>query len=242
MKPKLAFLFTICLFVVITSPAQEKKQSNKTVLKGLVTDTEGIPIQNASVFVDGKNSKVLSDTSGLFELRLKTGVRRITVYTIPQGAIEVAYLGQEQIIFVLPSSNKIFTDSLNEPKMKKMNNINTDYLNAHKKNLSKNVSEINQNKIKNADHYVTIYDMIRGEVAGVNVNGSTITIRGASSLVLSNEPLLIVNGMPVRSLDHIFPSQVKSIKVLKGPAAAVYGARGANGVIVIGLRTDVDNH
>lgn len=242
MKPRLAFLFTICLFVVITSPAQEKKQSNKTVLKGLVTDTKGIPIQNASVFVDGKNCKVLSDTNGLFELKLKTGVRRITVYTIPQGAIEVAYLGQEEITFVLPSSNQILADSLTKPKLKKIDNKNEDYFDAHKKNLLKNGSEINQNKIKNADHYVTIYDMIRGEVAGVNVNGSTITIRGASSLVLSNEPLLIVNGMPVRSLDHIFPSQVKSIKVLKGPAAAVYGARGANGVIVIDLKTDINNH
>ncbi|PKP35823.1 MAG: hypothetical protein CVU00_00665 [Bacteroidetes bacterium HGW-Bacteroidetes-17] len=242
MKPKLAFLIAICLFVVYTSLAQGKKQSNKTVLKGLVTDTEGIPIQNASVFVDGKNCKVLSDADGLFELELKSGVKKIAVYTMPQGATEVAYVGQAKIIFVLPSSNKILADSLNEPKMKEINKVNTDYFNAHKKNLSKNVSEINKNTIKNADHYVTIYDMIRGEVAGVNVYGSTITIRGASSLVLSNEPLLLVNGMPVRSLDHISPSQVKSIKVLKGPSAAIYGARGANGVIVIDLKTDVDNH
>jgi len=240
MKPKLAFLIIICLFVVNTSPAQEKKQSNKTVLKGLVRDTEGIPIQNASVFVDGKNCKILSDADGLFELKLKKGVKTITVYTSLQGATEIAYQNQEEITFVLPSSSKILADSLNEIKVKEIDNI--DYINAHKKNLARNVSEINQNTIKNADHYVTIYDMIRGEVAGVNVNGSTITIRGASSLVLSNEPLLIVNGMPVRSLDHIFPSQVKSIKVLKGTSASIYGARGANGVIVIDLKTDVDNH
>jgi len=240
MKPKLIFLCAICLFVVNTSPAQVKKQSNKTVFKGLVTDTEGTPIQNASVFVDGKNCKVLSDANGLFELKLKSGVKSITVYTIPQGATEVAYLGQEKITFVMPLSNIIATDSVNASSVKEIDNI--DYISAHKKNLSKNFSEINQNTIKNAEHYVTIYDMIRGEVAGVNVNGTTITIRGASSLVLSNEPLLIVNGMPVRSLDHIFPSQVKSIKVLKGTSASIYGARGANGVIVIDLKTNVDDH
>jgi TonB-dependent SusC/RagA subfamily outer membrane receptor len=78
--------------------------------------------------------------------------------------------------------------------------------------------------------------MIRGEFPGVQVIGKNIVIRGTSSLMLSSDPLLIVDGMSVSSLDDISPVLVKSIEVLKGPAAAVYGSRGTNGVILITLR------
>ena len=61
-------------------------------------------------------------------------------------------------------------------------------------------------------------------------------IQGTSSIMLSSDPLFIVDGMPVSSLDDITPVMVKSIEVLKGSAAAVYGSRGANGVILITLR------
>lgn len=236
MKPNLISLIIICLLVVNVCPAQ-KKHSNKRIFKGNVIDTVGKPIQNASVFVDGKNCKILSDKSGKFKLKLKSRVKRITVYTIPHGSSDAVYKGQEEISFVLPSSNKILTDSLSEAMLKEIDNINADYIIAHTRNLKILISKTYQNTIKDPDSYITIYDMIQGTVAGVNVSGSTITIRGVSSFVLSNEPLFIVNGMPVSSLDYISPNQVKSIKVLKGSAAAIYGVRGANGVIVINLKT-----
>jgi TonB-dependent SusC/RagA subfamily outer membrane receptor len=75
--------------------------------------------------------------------------------------------------------------------------------------------------------------MIRGEVPGVEVNGKTIRIRDAFSFYLNTEPLLVIDGMNVPSLDDISPFDVKSIEVLKGAAASVYGSRGANGVILI---------
>lgn len=239
MKYKLIFLVVICLFVVNVSPAQTKKNSKKSILKGIVTDKEENPIKNASVFVDGKNSKILSDKDGKFKLKLKAGVKRITVYTIPHGSADAVYTGQEEITFVLPSSNKILTDSLSGTIVNKIDNINADYIVAHYRNLKKYVRKTSIKNLKNPDSYITIYDMIQGTVAGVNVSGSTITIRGVGSLYLSNEPLFIVNGIPVFSLDHISPDQVKSINVLKGASATIYGIRGANGVIVVNLKTSI---
>ena len=77
--------------------------------------------------------------------------------------------------------------------------------------------------------------MIRGKVPGVSVVGNSIVIRGVNSVNASSDPLLIVDGVTVSSIDNISPSMVKSISVLKGPDAAIYGSRGANGVLLITL-------
>jgi len=81
--------------------------------------------------------------------------------------------------------------------------------------------------------YRDIYDMIVGEVPGVSVEGSSIRIRGNGSLLGSNDPLLVVDGSPVVSIANISPNDVESINVLKGSSTAIYGTRGANGVILI---------
>jgi TonB-dependent SusC/RagA subfamily outer membrane receptor len=72
------------------------------------------------------------------------------------------------------------------------------------------------------------------EVPSVQVNGTKITIRGVNS-VNSTDPLLIVDGIVVSSIDDIIPSMVKSIEILKGSDASIYGSRGANGVVMITL-------
>ncbi len=88
--------------------------------------------------------------------------------------------------------------------------------------------------------YQDIYDMIRGRIAGVEVSGRSIKVRGTNSLNVSTEPLFVVDGVIVREIDDIAPETVKSIEVLKGPDATAYGARGSNGVIIITRRTGKD--
>jgi TonB-dependent SusC/RagA subfamily outer membrane receptor len=88
--------------------------------------------------------------------------------------------------------------------------------------------------------YQDIYDMIRGRVPGVEVSGKTIRIRGSNSLNVSSDPLFVVDGVIVKDIDYIAPETVKSIEVLKGPDASVYGTRGSNGVILITRRTGKD--
>ena len=85
--------------------------------------------------------------------------------------------------------------------------------------------------------YQDIYDMIRGRVPGVEVSGKSIRIRGSNSLNVSTEPLFVLDGVIVSTIDQISPDNVKSIEVLKGPDATVYGTRGSNGVIIIKTKT-----
>ena len=101
-----------------------------------------------------------------------------------------------------------------------------------KKNLTTDVGYIDAQDDSNAS-YTNIYDMIRGKVPGVQVTGNKITIRGVSSINSSTDPLLVVDGVVVYTIDNISPRQVKSITVLKGSDAAIYGSRGAAGVIMI---------
>ena len=101
-----------------------------------------------------------------------------------------------------------------------------------KDELTTLVSSVNLDKARET-HYTNIFEMIKGEVPGVIVSGSSIKIRGGSSLTQNTEPLYVVNGVMVSQIGDILPDAVKSIEVLKGTAAAIYGSRAANGVILI---------
>lgn len=77
--------------------------------------------------------------------------------------------------------------------------------------------------------------MIKGRIPGVTVTGNKIVIRGVKTLMGSSDPLFVVDGIIRNNIDDIQPNLVKSISVLKGPDATMYGSRGANGVIMINL-------
>ena len=112
--------------------------------------------------------------------------------------------------------------------------INVGYGSVKKKDLTQPVSKMDVKNSKYAS-YTNIYQMLSGEVPGVRVNGTSIIIQGASSFNSSTEPLFVVDGIPRESIDDIPPQMVKSIEVLKGTSASIYGTRGANGVILIYL-------
>jgi TonB-dependent SusC/RagA subfamily outer membrane receptor len=76
--------------------------------------------------------------------------------------------------------------------------------------------------------------MIRGKLAGVYVSrDNKITIRGVSSIRNISDPLFVVDGSIVSNIDYISPNNVKSISVLKGAEASIYGSQGSSGVIII---------
>ena len=100
-----------------------------------------------------------------------------------------------------------------------------------------NAIHIRIGKDKNTITYRTIYYIIRGKIAGVVVQpDNTIIIRGINSIKNNSEPLFVVDGSVVSSIDYIVPGEVKSITVLKDADASIYGSRGSSGVIVIKMK------
>ena len=86
--------------------------------------------------------------------------------------------------------------------------------------------------------YRSVLDMIQGRIPGVQVSGNNVLIRGPSTFIGSNEPLYLIDNIPVdvSAVQSMNPMDVERIEVLKGPSAAIYGSRGANGVIAIFTR------
>ena len=81
--------------------------------------------------------------------------------------------------------------------------------------------------------YSNIYDYLRATVPGLSVNGDTIVIRGISSINSQGAPLILVDGVEIQDISALRPDDVESVEVIKDSAAALYGFRGAAGVIKI---------
>jgi TonB-dependent SusC/RagA subfamily outer membrane receptor len=114
--------------------------------------------------------------------------------------------------------------------------VNVGYGTVKKRDLSHPVSSL-QVKGDEVRTYRDMYEYLEGRVAGVMVTtGKRIVIRGVNTINGSSDPLIIVDGAECQDLSTINPNDVKSVDILKDSAAAIYGVRGANGVIVITMK------
>lgn len=122
--------------------------------------------------------------------------------------------------------------------------VSDGFRDMERRNVTGSISSLSDEDIKNS-HAFTVEEMIAGRVPGVEVrqtqNGFSVRMRGVRSIAGNNEPLYIVDGMPLmpsaNGLIPVDPHDVVSIDVLRGAAAAVYGWSAGNGVIVINTRS-----
>ena len=206
-------------------------------VQGNVKDATGEPVIGASVRVVGTTIGTTTDFDGNF-----------TLSNVQQGAkLQVSYVGcQTQEVAAAPNVQVTLQDDsqiLNEV-------VVIGYGVAKKKDLTGSVTALKPDT-KNKGVVVSAQDMLMGKVAGVSVvsNGgtpggsATIRIRGGASLNASNDPLIVVDGVPLdnsgvkgfpNGLGMINPQDIESFNVLKDASAtAIYGSRGSNGVIII---------
>ena len=109
--------------------------------------------------------------------------------------------------------------------------VNIGYGMADSRDVSYSVASV---KPAETEFYTNMYEYLRGKVAGVHIGpGNTITIRGVTTINGSTDPLIILDGSEVSSLDAVNPHDVYSVDVLKDASASIYGIKGANGVIII---------
>lgn len=222
----------ILAVIMATGQAIGQKKSKAVTVTGTVTDTAMVPLRGVLMVVDGVSTEVYTRSDGTYKLKLNHGVRSIGAYSSNMGSAATAWDGSTVVDLVLDGRVGLlnFTPELSAGDMR----IDVGYGTKRRKDLTTDVGYIDGQDDANAS-YTNIYDMIQGKVPGVQVNGTKITIRGVNSINLSTDPLFVVDGVVVNSIDNISPRQVKSISVLKGSDASIYGSRGAGGVILITL-------
>lgn len=199
-------------------------------IDGTVVDTNGEPIPGVTVIVEGTTTGTVTDLNGNFNLDASEG-----------EVLVISFIGyQTQRI---PIGNQNNLDVLLKEELSSLNEVVVvGYGTQEKKDLTGAVSSISSKDF--ADMPVQGVDQaLAGRIPGLdivssgNTPGSTsqIRLRGNRSFTASNEPLIILNGVPFYgSINDINPYDIESIDVLKDAAStAIYGSRGANGVIII---------
>ncbi|MDP5093752.1 MAG: TonB-dependent receptor plug domain-containing protein, partial [Polaribacter sp.] len=184
--------------------SQEKDEAIKLNLT--IRDYNNKPVPGAVILLDNVKQTRVANSSGNFKVNLKKAPIEITVYSPMVGVQTVKYLGNPNMIV----------------------NI--------KRPTNDDVSDTSREKIADPMQFRDIYDYLRGKVAGVVVTArNSIVIRGASDFRENKSPLFILNGVQVdeTTFGQIIPTTIQSIKILKGPETAIYGIRGANGVIEV---------
>ncbi|MBV7269714.1 carboxypeptidase-like regulatory domain-containing protein [Winogradskyella luteola] len=205
-------ILLICFLMVFSiSNAQQK---TKTVIAGTVKDSLGQPVNNAIIFLDDSKTRKTTNKKGEFKIKVKKLPETVSAFSEDKGFETVSY---DSIVSI-----KFNTNSLKKGEY-------VTFL-AKYSNKKKNSS-------KNQQVFTNIYDYLRAMAPMLRISGppeNQIRVRGYdSSFNSSNEPLFIVNGNPTRVIEDIIPASIKSVSVLKDSSAAAYGARGANGVIII---------
>ena len=231
----LKLIFTSILFAI---PLFMLAQVN---IQGVVTEeSSGDPIPGVAVIVIGTDKGATTDFDGKYELN-----------DVPVGAvIEFSYLGYAPVKIKVTPQTRILNVKLKETAESLDKVVVVGYGTAQKKDLTGSVNVISTKKF-NKGAINSAQELITGKVAGVTVmppsgapgEGGSINIRGLSSLSLTNEPLYVVDGIPLDNngvggsrniLDFINPNDIKSITILKDASStAIYGSRAANGVVLI---------
>lgn len=225
MKTKIFLPVSILIFLASAIAAQDK-----TMISGKVTDTDNKAVKGASVFVDEANTGVKTNKKGVYKINVTPEAQNIRILTDAGQLSEQPINGKTEINFQLPANFAGVKKPAQPAAESQDEEVNVGYGTVSKKNLTTPVTKIDS---KQQVPYKDIYEMLRGK-PGVTVSGKTVRISGGvNSMMLSSEPLYVVDGVTVNSIDDILPQEVKSIEVLKGSSAAIYGSRGANGVILI---------
>ncbi len=225
MKLKMVLIFSIIAGSSLISRGQEVNAD--ITITGKVRNADNNPVEGAAVFIDRVKTGSVTDQNGNYTVRADSGAKVIMVFDMTYGVSREFINRRYSVDLTLPG------------KAHKNNYVSIGYGTTKRKHATNQVGRIDGQK-QEFTTYNNIFDMIRGRLPGVEVNGSSIKISGSSSLNVSTEPLFVVNGIIVSSIDHIAPHDVKSIEVLKGPAASVYGIKGSNGVIMITLMSGRD--
>ena len=209
---------------------QARSVSSTKNISGVVKDETGEPVIGANVVVKGTTNGTVTDMNGRYSLEVPEG-----------GVLQISYIGyntQE----VKVGSGDVVNVSLREDSETLDEVVVIGYGTVKKSDLTGAVGSVQMKDVSQVG--ITSADRaLQGQIAGVQVNARTgqpgesmmIRVRGSNSLAGGNEPLYVIDGMPVEKMNSdINPEDILSMEVLKDASStAIYGSRGANGVVMI---------
>jgi len=238
------FRSLLVAFIAIVISAGQLQAQTGTISGRFFDPSIGAPV--ASVEVTIENRTIVSDAEG-----------RFTVTNVPAGtytlrASRLGYRSVEQAVTVVAGETTIIEIGLFPVAVEIEGLVAIGYGERQERDLTGVVQEVSTEEF-NPGRIVTPEELIQGKVAGVQVSegnggepggGVSIRIRGGTSVNASNEPLFVVDGMPLdvgggisagrNPLNFLNPEDIQSMTVLKDASAtAIYGSRGANGVVII---------
>ena len=217
------------------------------LVSGLVKNTKGEPLPGVAVVVKGATTGVVTDIDGKFSIR-----------TQPSNVLQFRFLGMKDQDLPIPASHEM-TVVMEEDAEEIDEVVVTGYGDFKKSSYTGSASVVNIAKMQSLP-VVSVTQMLEANVPGISLSSSSgqpgsnvsMRIRGIGSFNASNEPLYVLDGVPVTSgnlssnsmnsgglgfIATLPPSEIESITILKDAASAsLYGARGANGVVLITTR------
>jgi TonB-linked SusC/RagA family outer membrane protein len=247
---KLRLIIVILLISPLASIAQSK------TVQGTVTDGNGESLPGVNVLIKGTNTGTITDLDGRYSINAASG-----------DVLSFSFVGFRVKEIVIGTRNRI--DVTMEEDVSELEEVVViGYGTVKKRDLTGSVSSVDPDEL-NLGSASNIEEVMTGRVPGVQVNQNSaepggsvnVRIRGASSINAGNEPLYVIDGMPIDNspvitgtgagvtanrntrnpLNMINPNDIESIEILKDASAtAIYGSRGANGVIMITTKKGSD--
>ena len=241
-------LFLACLLAVLTTVLYAQNRQ----ISGTVTDTNGDPVPGASVIVEGTTTGAVTDLNGNYTVNVRNG-----------SALQFSFFGMKTVRVPIGPSNRIDVVleedamGLDEAVVVAMG------ITRSEKSLGYSATTVKSEDII-GQRATNVTSALAGKVAGLQISSSSsdpgaansVTIRGFSSINGSNQPLYVVDGIPLSTqnvttqghsmaaggIANISPDDIESMTVLKGAAAtALYGSRAANGVIIVTTKSGKAN-
>ena len=214
------FLFTPFVY------SQSRKQ-----ITGSVQDVQGNPLIGVSILETGTSNGTITDMNGTYSLNISS----------TNATLRFSYIGYEEQLIKIQGRN-VINVKMNEETSNLDEVVVVGYGVQRKSYLTGAISSINAAETLKKMPAAQVADLLQGRIAGLSIVNSsgaagatpTLRVRGVNSIKADGGPLVVIDGFPGGNLSAINPADIKSIEVLKDASStAIYGSRGANGVILI---------
>ncbi|MNQ03076.1 TonB dependent receptor [compost metagenome] len=204
--------------------------AQKTEITGIIVDDKSMPLPAANVLESGTSNNIVTDFDGKFKINVSN----------KNATLIISFMGFDDQRLKLDGVKTNYTIKLASSSTNLEQVVVVGYGKGSRKNLTTAVTSVKAEQLNNGV-IADVGQLLQGKVAGLNVStsgdptkGSSVVLRGASTLNSSQGPFYVVDGIPGVDISIIAPEDIVTIDVLKDAAAtAIYGNRAANGVIMV---------